>query len=536
MVKIKNLMNKYNSSKESIHASIDDFFEKTVEKSIEKKLNKVKPSTKTQSSNGIKNLIKEKKDKIESLNESSDKSSNEESQEQSKLNFNMVPFDKFDLHESLLEACRNLNFTQATPIQQETFKVTLEKENQSVIGIADTGSGKTLAFLLPAFHHLLTSQAKASPCSIVVLVPTRELAQQVRNVADAIGSQIGCNTMLLCGGEEIEKQMVELKKNKPPLIVGTPGRIAQLLTTNNFNLNFTRYLILDEADKMLGIEYHDYVMQIVTKSFKRKATYLFSATMTKQVKKVQKLYLDPNLTSKIQVNERKYSTVDTLKQSFLFTPEKQRHAFLTYLMNELSGKRIFIFASENVTCIKLTIMLRSLGFTAVPLAGLMKDQDRTNCLRRFQAGETSVLIATDIAARGLDIPDVEVVINYEIPLRSKDYIHRVGRTARIGRGGEAITLVSQYDLVYFQKIEQLTGVQMKEYPHTKEHIQVLLKSVDEAWKLAEAKIKDRDSFPASTTHEDRVIDEAIQSLTKKRKRQDEKFHKKKKSKDSKRKS
>jgi ATP-dependent RNA helicase DDX47/RRP3 len=217
-------------------------------------------------------------------------------------------------------------------------------------------------------------------------------------------------------------------------------------------------------------------------------TLLFSATMTSKVEKLQRA----SLVNPVKVSvATKYSTVDTLLQYYLFFPFAQKECHLVYLMNEMVGKTSIVFTQTVATTQKLSIMMRSLGFDAVCLHGQMPQPKRLGALQTFKAGQKSILICTDVASRGLDIPSVDIVINYDVPQSSKDYIHRVGRTARAGRSGKSITLVTQYDVEWFTRIEHALGKKLPEYPiGAKDQVLVLQERVQDAVRMAVLQLKD----------------------------------------------
>merc|ERR1739838_278818 len=276
---------------------------------------------------------------------------------------------------------------------------------------------------------------------------------------------------------------------KPHIIIATPGRLVDHLeNTKGFNLRQLKYLILDEADRILNLDFEkevDKILSCLPKDGRK--NMLFSATMTKKVAKLQRASLtDP---VKVEVSS-KYQTVDKLKQYYLFIPEKQKDVYLVHLMKEMAGNSFIIFCSTCNGTMKLALMLRSLGYGAVPLNGQMSQDKRSGMLKKFKQRNRNILIATDVASRGFDIPHVDVVINYDIPTHSKDYIHRVGRTARAGRAGKAVTFVSQYDLELYQRIEQLLGKKLPLYPTVEEEVLLLAESVAEAQRYAQKELKE----------------------------------------------
>jgi len=421
------------------------------------------------------------------------------------------------LHEKLLETLEVLQYKHPSKIQKEVIPVALS--GKDVIGIAQTGSGKTAAFIIPILHGLL-QMTTVSPCSALVISPTRELSLQIKEHFEAFGSRIGLRTALLVGGEnsKFEQQKI-LQVLKPHIVIGTPGRISDhLQTTKGFDLRRTKYLVLDEADKLLSSEYEKDLEVIFSQiNMKDRRTFLFSATMTKKVEKLEKAHLtDP---VKVQITNSKYATVATIQQEYLFIPEKFKEVYLCYLLNENAGKRIIVFTGQSSTVLVLSILTRSLGFPAVPLSGQMEDHDRTHCLRKFKAGERPILISTDVSGRGLDLPQVDLVINYDIPVHSKEYIHRIGRTGRIGKDGRSITMVTQYDVEYFQKLEELIGKKMETCPSNKEDAMTLVNTVSQALDLAKKRVKEKlvnmKSNGGGGGDEEEVIDSAIRLLAKK---------------------
>jgi len=250
-------------------------------------------------------------------------------------------------------------------------------------------------------------------------------------------------------------------------------------------------LVMDEADRILNMDFEvdlDKILKILPPSSSR-STYLYSATMTKKVAKLQRASLrDP---VKVEVSD-KYSTVEKLQQSYLFIPAKYKDVYLVSILNDMNGKSIIVFTSTCTTALRLALLTRNLGFTTVPLHGQMSQTKRLGALNKFKGKARSVLIATDVASRGLDIPHVDVVINYDIPNHSKDYIHRVGRTARAGRSGKSITFVTQYDIELYQRIEFLIGKQLPQHVIHEDEVMIFQERVSEADRQARNQIKEID--------------------------------------------
>ena len=393
-------------------------------------------------------------------------------------------FESIGICPELAKACAELGWTAPSPIQRASVPEALA--GRDVVGLAQTGSGKTGAFALPILQSLLDEpQAYHS----LILSPTRELAMQIAEQVEALGRGIGVRTATLVGGIEMTAQAIALGK-RPHVIVGTPGRVVDHLeNTKGFSLRALRVLVLDEADRLLNLDFEEEIDKILRVIPQDRRTQLFSATMTSKVQKLQRACLrDP---VKVEVSA-KYSTVESLRQHYLFIPAKHKDCYATYLFNELSASTLIVFARTCDQTRKLALIARNLGFGAVPIHGQMSQPKRIAALQKFKTGERNILIATDVASRGLDIPSVDVVINYDVPQNSKDYVHRVGRTARAGRSGLAVTMVTQYDVELYQKIERLINKKLEKYPLEEEAVMLLYDRVNEAQRIAIQQMRDQD--------------------------------------------
>ena len=350
-----------------------------------------------------------------------------------------------------------------------------------------------------------------------MLVPTRELAFQISEQIEALGAAVGVRSVVIVGGVDMMEQALSLAK-RPHVVVASPGRIVDHLeNTKGFNLRSLRFLVLDEADRLLNMDFETEIDKLLSIIPRERRTMLFSATMTSKVSKLQRASLrDP---AKVEV-AHKYTTVSTLIQNYVFLPAKLKEAYLVYLLNELSGQSCIIFCATCESTRRITLMLRTLGFAATPLHGKMDQQQRLASLNNFKAATSqggalhktsakplsfaatlsigaskqaacNLMVCTDVASRGLDVPLVDVVLNYDLPSASKDYIHRVGRTARAGRSGRAITLVTQYDVELLQRIEALTGKKMELFqPMHEDAVLLLADRVTEANRLALNELRD----------------------------------------------
>jgi ATP-dependent RNA helicase DDX47/RRP3 len=323
----------------------------------------------------------------------------------------------------------------------------------------------------------------------LILAPTRELAYQIAQAVEALGSLIAVRCTVLVGGMDMIPQSISLGKN-PHIVVATPGRLLDHLeNTKGFSLRNLKYLVMDEADRLLDLDFGpilDKILKILPREGRK--TYLFSATMSSKVESLQRASLTNPL--RISVSTDKYQTVSTLLQSYLFFPHKHKDIYLIHVLNTLAGQTAIIFTRTVNETQRIAILLRLLGFSAIPLHGQLNQNARLGALNKFRSRSRTILVATDVAARGLDIPSVDVVMNFDLPPDSKTYIHRVGRTARAGKSGSAISFVTQYDVELWLRIEGALGKKLKEFEAVKEEVMVLVERVGEAQRGAVAEMKE----------------------------------------------
>lgn len=405
--------------------------------------------------------------------------------------------------DTLCEACLELKWKVPSKIQREAIPVALK--GNDIIGLAETGSGKTAAFALPILQALLESPQRYFA---LILTPTRELAFQISEQFEALGEfffikkcqqietstnkffvgiSIGVKCTVIVGGMDMVSQALQLAK-KPHILIATPGRLVDHLeNTKGFNLKAIKYLVMDEADRILNMDFEVELDKILRVIPRERRTFLFSATMTKKVRKLQRASLKEPV--KVEVSNR-FQTVEKLQQYYVFIPVKFKDVYLVHILNELSGNSFMIFCSTCNNTVRTALMLRALGMSAVPLHGQMSQNKRLAALNKFKSKNRSILISTDVASRGLDIPHVDVVLNFDIPMHSKDYIHRVGRTARAGRSGKAVTFVTQYDVELYQRIEHLLGKQLPKYECEEDEVMALQERVNEAQRTAKLEQKD----------------------------------------------
>lgn len=393
-------------------------------------------------------------------------------------------FKSLGVSDFLCDACEQMKFTKPTPIQVQAIPYALA--GRDVMGFAATGSGKTAAFAIPVLQALYD---QPNPLFCCVLVPTRELAHQISQQFSALGGEIGVRCTVIIGGEDMMQQSIALSK-KPHVIVATPGRLLDHLEkTKGFNLRSLKYLVLDEADRLLDMDFKEPITKILNAIPRERNTYLFSATPSKEVEQLQRASLSNPV--RVSVSNR-ITTVETLLEYYVFLPLKHKDATLVYLLNEFAGKSVIVFVNTKDEGTRIPFMLDMLGFSSIPINGNMSQSSRLGALNKFKAGSRNILVATNVAARGLDIPQVDVVINYSVPDNAAEYVHRVGRTARAGRSGKAITFTAQYDVMRYMAIEKEVHEDKKlpAFEVDKEAVALLMGTIDEAQRQAKIRMSE----------------------------------------------
>lgn len=363
-------------------------------------------------------------------------------------------FDSLGLAAPLLQAVADTGYTIPTPIQAKAIPLALT--GIDLMAGAQTGTGKTAAFTLPILHKLLplantsTSPAK-HPVRALVLAPTRELAIQVEENVKVYAKNTDLRSLVVFGGVDIKKQLPALKAGVE-ILVATPGRLLDHIEQKSIQLNQVQVLVLDEADRMLDIGFMPDLKRILALLPKQRQTLMFSATFSKEIKKLSDEFL--NNPTLIEV-ARSNATSENVQQKAYAVEQSKKQALLAHLLKNEANNQVIIFTKTKVTADRLSKALIRDGIAADAIHGDKSQQERIAALDAFKQGSITTLVATDVAARGLDITDLPMVINYEIPSAPEDYVHRIGRTGRAGASGIAISLVSEDEEKYFVEIEKL---------------------------------------------------------------------------------
>ncbi len=365
-------------------------------------------------------------------------------------------FDDFNIGDEIKEAIGDMGFTKTTPIQSRAIPDALK--GIDIIGQAQTGSGKTLAFAVPTLEKIVLPDK--SPQDIV-LCPTRELCMQVASEIAKAGSRIKkLKILAVYGGQPIGKQTRVLKKGVH-IVVGTPGRVIDHIERGNLDLIGIETVVLDEADEMLEMGFREDIEEILSRTPHQRQTLLFSATIPDEVREIAENYQkDPKF---IKVSNKKKNIPKITQYSFK-CDIKVKFDYLTRLIEAYDAKLILIFCNTKKSVDFVKKHLKKQDYSADALHGDMTQQARDKVMNKFRNGNIGILVATDVAARGLDINGVDLVINYDVPQNNDDYIHRIGRTARAGKTGFAFTLVSKDEIPRFNNILKSNKITEKEIP------------------------------------------------------------------------
>jgi superfamily II DNA/RNA helicase len=363
----------------------------------------------------------------------------------------MTTFNDFSLDAALLKVLAEIGYETPTPVQAAAIPKAIQ--GLDIVASAQTGTGKTGAFLLPALHTLAKSPRSNTP-QVLILVPTRELAMQIGQEADKLSKYLKVKTVCIYGGVPYPPQKRSLSKPYD-ILIATPGRLMDHMERGMIRLDKIKTLVLDEADRMLDMGFLEAVDYIGEKCPKQKQTLLFSATIDKKILKIsQKLQNNPELIAIETTDDAKAN----IEQRIFFTDDFSHKLRLLdhFLDKEIQGQAI-IFAGTKRQAAEIADSLQEKGKMAEALHGDMNQRQRSRAVDKLRRKQISLLVATDVAARGIDIPSLQYVINLDLPFKAEDYVHRIGRTGRAGAKGDAVTFVSQKDKGMLRKIEDLLG-------------------------------------------------------------------------------
>jgi len=373
-----------------------------------------------------------------------------------------MSFSTLGLDVSLLENLTRLGYAEPTPVQRAAIP--------AVIGGADllvssqTGSGKTAAFVLPGLQRLRAASTRPGKGPrMLVLTPTRELAMQVQKATHGYCSGQKLLTACLVGGVPFGKQLVQIRK-PVDIVIATPGRLKDHMDRRSLDLDRVELLVLDEADRMLDMGFQEDIDWIVARAPKERQTLLFSATLAGVVGRLAaRVTRNPQ---RVEIGRREETKPDITQHALMADDEAHKARMLDSLLRETDVEQALVFTAMKRTAAELTLALQEKGFTAGALHGDMRQFERTRTLNQVRDGRMRVLVATDVAARGIDVPGINLVVNYDAPRMAEDYVHRIGRTGRAGRAGIAVTFLGHADRHLVRQIERFTGnkVSLMEIP------------------------------------------------------------------------
>ncbi|MEE4640078.1 MAG: DEAD/DEAH box helicase [Wenzhouxiangella sp.] len=379
-----------------------------------------------------------------------------------------IRFDTFDLDQRIMRGLADAGFEACTPIQAKTLPLALA--GRDVAGQARTGTGKTAAFLLAIFRQLLSPESKGpgpNPRAICI-APTRELAIQIHRDAELLGKHTGLRTLLAYGGVDYAKQRDEIADGVD-ILIGTPGRLIDYLKQDIYNLRNIEVAVLDEADRMFDLGFITDIRFLFRRMppVDQRQTLMFSATFPLKVTELA--YEHMNEAETIRVEEEQMTT-DRVTQVVYYPANREKLPLLVELLRAMEEGHVMVFANTRHAVDRVAETLKANGFNAAMLAGSVPQVKRQKLLKRFREGDIDVLVATDVAARGLHIPDVSHVINYDLPQDAADYVHRIGRTARLGASGDAISFACEDYAFYLPEIEQYIDLQLPVLQHDPDNL------------------------------------------------------------------
>ena len=372
-------------------------------------------------------------------------------------------FDELPLADEVLDALWDMHFDECTPVQEHTIPVILE--GRDVISCAQTGTGKTAAFILPLLTNLLYDNHDPNKLNAIIMAPTRELAQQIDQQMEGFGFYVPFSSVAIYGGNDggaWGTQSTGLQKGAD-IVIATPGRLLSLMNIYNIDFSGVKYFILDEADRMLDMGFYDDIMAVVNRLPKDRQTIMFSATMPANIRKMAKAIMNNPAEVQIAVSR----PPESIRQMAVDIFEAQKTAFIVQKFSSSGDqelKKVIVFVGKKQGVKELARTLRANHIAARAMHSDLEQKERDEVMLDFRNNKVDVLVATDIVSRGIDVDDIPLVINYDVPRDAEDYVHRIGRTARAENKGEAITLVSPEDKHFFNKIERFLQKSIERLP------------------------------------------------------------------------
>jgi len=372
-----------------------------------------------------------------------------------------MTFEETYLNDNILDALYDMHFEEMTPIQEKCIPQILD--GHDVLGVAQTGTGKTAAYLLPILSMIDDGNYPEDAINCVVMAPTRELAQQIDQAMEGFAYYMpNVSSIAVYGGNDGGRFDQELKslRGGAPVVIATPGRLLSHLKVGNLNLARTSFFVLDEADRMLDMGFIDDILQITKLLPQDCQKVMFSATMPGKVRELAVSLLNHPVEVKLKVSR----PADKIRQQAYVCYDPQKLQIIDHLFRNGDLQRVIIFCGKKDRVKDISRQLSRLKINCAPMHSDLTQQERDDVMYRFKAGQVDVLVATDIVARGIDIDDIRIVINFDVPHDAEDYVHRIGRTARADRDGQAITFVNERDVSRFQQIEHFLGKEVEKLP------------------------------------------------------------------------
>ncbi len=371
-----------------------------------------------------------------------------------------MTFEEFSFCDELMDGLQAMNFKTATPVQEQTIPIILNKKD--VIACAQTGTGKTAAFLLPLLNNLRTESHDENALNAIIMAPTRELAQQIDQQMEGFSYYLPFSSVAVYGGNDSQAWDVQKRglTKGADVVIATPGRLLSHINLYNIDFSKVKYFILDEADRMLDMGFYDDIMRIAKLLPKERQTIMFSATMPPKIRQLAKTILNDPEEVRIAVSR----PPETIMQTAFICGEGQKIGVIRHLFSTQEANKVIMFSGSKLKVKEITKTLRSMKLSVGEMHSDLDQAQRDHIMHEFRNNRVNLLIATDIVSRGIDIDDISLVINFDVPHDVEDYVHRIGRTARANAEGMAITLVSEEEQYKFKQIEDFLGKSIYKIP------------------------------------------------------------------------